>query len=81
MKLSRQLSWSDFVALLPIKNLEAKLFYANQVSDQLIIVRDLRKQIAAKTFERVTIANIQISQSDHDLKYNFKDTYLLDFLI
>lgn len=34
--LSRQLSWSHFLALLPVKNLVAKLFYANQVSDQLV---------------------------------------------
>jgi len=71
--LSRQLSWPHFLALLPIKSLEAKLFYANQVSDQLMRVIDLIKQIAARTFERATIANIQTSPSDHDLQYNFKD--------
>ena len=43
-------------------------------------VRNLRKQIAAKTFERTVIANIQTSPFESDLKYNFKDPYLLDFL-
>lgn len=78
--LSRQLSWSHFLAIIPIKNQEAKLFYANQVSDQLMSVRDLRKQIAAKTFERTAIANIQTTSSPYNLQYSFKDPYLLDFL-
>lgn len=78
--LSRQLSWSHFLAIIPIKNPEAKLFYANQVSDQLMSVRDLRKQIAAKTFERTEIANIQTTSSPYNLQYSFKDPYLLDFL-
>jgi predicted nuclease of restriction endonuclease-like (RecB) superfamily len=78
--LSRQLSWSHFIELLPIKNPEAKLFYAHQVSNQLMSVRDLRKQIAAKTFERAAIASIQTNLSEHNLPYTFKDPYLLDFL-
>ncbi len=78
--LSRQLSWSHFLVIIPIKNPEAQLFYANQVSDQSMSVRDLRKQIAAKTFERTTIANIQTASSPYNLKYSFKDPYLLDFL-
>jgi predicted nuclease of restriction endonuclease-like (RecB) superfamily len=78
--LSRQLSWSHFIELLPIKNPEAKLFYAHQVSNQLMGVRDLRKQIATKTFERAAIANIQTNPSEHNLQYTFKDPYLLDFL-
>lgn len=78
--LSRQLSWSHFLAIIPIKNPEAKLFYANQVGDQLMSVRDLRKQIAAKTFERTAIVNIQTTSSPYNLQYSFKDPYLLDFL-
>ena len=78
--LSRQLSWSHFLAILPIKKTEAKLFYANQVSHHLMSVRDLRKQIATKAFERATIANIQTSPSPYNLQYSFKDPYLLDFL-
>lgn len=78
--LSRQLSWSHFIELLPIKNHEAQLFYANQVNSHLISVRDLRKQIAAKTFERAAIVNIQTVPSEEILQYTFKDPYLLDFL-
>lgn len=78
--LSRQLSWSHFVELLPINNQEAKLFYANQVSSHLMSVRDLRKQIATKTFERTAIANTQTVQIENSLPNTFKDPYLLDFL-
>lgn len=78
--LSRQLSWSHFLVIIPIKDPEAKLFYANQVCSQLMSVRDLRKQIAAKTFERTSIANIQTSSSPYNLQHTFKDPYLLDFL-
>lgn len=78
--LSQKLSWSHFIELLPIKNYDAMIFYANQVSNQLMSVRELRKQIEKKTFERTTIANVQIPASDYNLQYNFKDPYLLDFL-
>ena len=69
--LSRQLSWSHFLAIIPIKNPEAKLFYAHQVSNQLMSVRDLRKQIENKAFERAEIANIQTNSSKHNLQYTF----------
>ncbi|WP_281636720.1 PDDEXK nuclease domain-containing protein [Flavobacterium marginilacus] len=77
---SRKLNWSHFIELLPIKNPEAKLFYADQVSQQLLSVRDLRKLISTKTYERTTIANIQASPSTNQLQNTFKDPYLLDFL-
>ena len=32
--LSRQLSWSHFLALIPLKTIEAKLFYAQVASTQ-----------------------------------------------
>ncbi|KIA95642.1 MULTISPECIES: YhcG family protein [unclassified Flavobacterium] len=78
--LSQQLSWSHFIELLPLKKTEAKLFYAHQVIDQLMSIRDLRKQIAAKTFERTAIANTQTVQIESNLPSTFKDPYLLDFL-
>ncbi|SDZ59294.1 Protein of unknown function [Flavobacterium aquidurense] len=37
--LSQKLSWSHFIELLPIKNHDAMIFYANQVSNQLMSVR------------------------------------------
>lgn len=77
---SQKLSWSHFIELLPIKNHDAMIFYANQVNNQLMSVRELRKQIEKKTFERTEIANLQIPATDKNLQYNFKDPYLLDFL-
>ena len=75
-----QLSWSHFVTLLPIKNQEAKLYYAQASATQTLGVRELRKQISTKTFERSSIANLQ-NTSNHPAMHNtFKDPYFLDFL-
>jgi DUF1016 N-terminal domain len=62
--LSRQLSWSHFRELIPIKNQEAKLYYAQASATQKLGVRELRKQISTKTFERSSIANLQ-NTSNH----------------
>ena len=78
--LSRQLSWSHFLILLPLKNSEAKLFYAKLIVAQTLGVRDLRKQIADKAFERTTIANLQNASNNPAIQNNFKDPYLLNFL-
>ena len=44
--LARQLSWSHFVELLPLKTMEAKLFYAQSASNNLYGKRELRRQIS-----------------------------------
>lgn len=44
--LARQLSWSHFLELLPLKTIEAKLFYAQNASNNLYGKRELRRQIA-----------------------------------
>jgi len=78
--LSRQLSWSHFRELIPLKTPEARLYYAEECASQSLGVRELRKQISTKTFERSSIANLQ-NASNHPAIYNtFKDPYLLDFL-
>jgi predicted nuclease of restriction endonuclease-like (RecB) superfamily len=78
--LARQLSWSHFVTLLPIKTKEAKLFYAQASANEALGIRDLRKQIATKTFERTQIANLQNKSTNTNIYNSFKDPYLLDFL-
>lgn len=78
--LSRQLSWSHFLALIPLKTIEAKLFYAQTASNQALGVRDLRKQIETKSFERTSIANIQATPNNFNTYNLFKDPYFLDFL-
>jgi len=78
--LARQLSWSHFVELLPIKTPEARLYYAQLTASSTLGIRDLRKQISSKAFERSEIANTQLSTSQPELLNVFKDPYLLDFL-
>ena len=58
--LSQQLSWSHILILLPLKNADAKLFYAKSIAAESLGVRELRKKIANKEFERTAIANIQM---------------------
>ena len=58
--LSRQLSWSHFITLIPIKDNNARNFYAKKVMDNSLSVRELRNQIDKKAFERTKNADIQI---------------------
>ena len=78
--LSRHLSWSHFLTLLPLKTEEQRLFYALRATQEQMSVRELRKQIQQKTFERTAIADSQLPETTHHLSGNFKDPYLLDFL-
>ncbi len=78
--LSRQLSWSHFVALLPIKNKEKQLFYINKIAEEKWSVRHTRKQIERKAYERREIAVSQFPTTDTDQPAVFKDPYFLDFL-
>jgi predicted nuclease of restriction endonuclease-like (RecB) superfamily len=78
--LSRQLSWSHFVELLPLKNTEAKLFYAQTSIQQALGIRELRQLIATKAYERTSIANIQLKNNSPIPLNTFKDPYILDFL-
>jgi len=78
--LSRQLSWSHFIELLSLKSDDAKQFYAQLAINEILGVRELRKQIANKAFERTKIANIQVTQNENFPINTFKDPYLLDFL-
>ena len=59
--LSSQLSWSPCIALLSLKTHEAKMFYAQEAANGLLGVRDLRKLISRKAFERKEIADTQIT--------------------
>jgi predicted nuclease of restriction endonuclease-like (RecB) superfamily len=78
--LARQLSWSHFLMLLPLKTQEAKLFYAHKVIDGQLGKRDLRELISRKTFERTAIADTQLAPDSPVPQGTFKDPYLFDFL-
>lgn len=77
--LSRQLSWSHFLAIIPLKNKESREFYGNIAANNNWGVRELRKQIDRKLFERTEHANLQLYNSNTIEKNIFKDPYLLDF--
>ena len=78
--LARQLTWSHFIELLPLKTIEAKLFYAKITTENLYGKRELRRQIALKAFERTNIADAQIIEPTHIPFNTFKDPYILDLL-
>ena len=79
--LVRQLSWSHFLMLIPLKSDEARSFYVRQAVGAGWSKRELQKQIERKTFERAEIADTKLALSDaHHLGGSFKDPYFLDFL-
>lgn len=80
VSLGRQLSWTHFRALLPLKSPEARAFYAQEAVSQGLSVRGLRQLIARKGYERREIANAQIVGETSVPRDVFRDPYLLDFL-
>ncbi len=78
--LSRYLSWSHFLAIIPIKSPEKRQFYAIQATKQSWSVRELRKQIKNKVYERTEIANSQLLPEKNDMRDIFKDPYFLNSL-
>ena len=78
--LSRHLSWSHFLALIPLKTNEAKIYYANESLNASLGVRELRKMISRRAYERREIANTQITDTERLPINTFKDPYLFDVL-
>ena len=61
--LSQQLSWSHYYTILPIKNPNERNYYINRVILDNLSVRDLRREIKNKSFDRLSYAdkeNIEI---------------------
>ncbi|MYM30080.1 DUF1016 family protein [Duganella sp. CY15W] len=80
--LSRQLSWSHFVALTSVKLETARSYYAKQSVAEHWSVRELRRQIGRKGYERSQIASAAAEPSSVAATAEgiFKDPYFLDFL-
>ena len=76
--LSAKLSWSHIIELLPLKTKEAQLYYAEDAVNRNLGVRELRRQISRKAYERREIANANLSESSAVPFNTFKDPYLLD---
>jgi len=78
--LARQLSWSHFIALLPLESDDAFLYYAREAATRQLGKRELRRQIARKAYERREIADSQLTHQSTVPFNAFKDPYLLDTL-
>lgn len=80
VSLTRQLSWTHFMTLLPLKSDEERKFYAKKIAEEKWSTRYTRKQIERKAFERKEIANSQLPATKSEMQHTFKDPYFLDFL-
>jgi predicted nuclease of restriction endonuclease-like (RecB) superfamily len=89
--LSRQLSWSHFIEIIPVKDQLAREFYAEMCRIERWSVRILRKKIDSMMFERTAIAkkpDMVIKMELASLRKGdkltpdlvFRDPYFLDFL-
>jgi predicted nuclease of restriction endonuclease-like (RecB) superfamily len=78
--LARQLSWSHFLILLPIKSQEERLYYAQKIVEENWSKRELRHQVMRKAFQRKELAKTQFPSTNLELSTSFKDPYFLDFL-
>lgn len=78
--LVRQLSWTHFTILIPIKNVEKRLYYTTKSIEERWSKRELNRQIERKAFERKEIAQIQLLDNPEAVQNTFKDPYFLDFL-
>lgn len=88
--LSRQLSWSHFVAIIPLRDEIQREFYSTIASNERWSVRRLRKEIDNMLFERTAIAQKpdelikqELTELRNDKKVSpdlvFKSPYFLEF--
>ncbi|MFZ3384147.1 MAG: PDDEXK nuclease domain-containing protein [Candidatus Methanoperedens sp.] len=89
--LIRQLSWTHFIVLIPIKNELQREFYTQMCCVERWSVRELRKKIDSMLFERTAISKKPDELARLELKklgdggelspdLVFKNPYVLDFL-
>jgi predicted nuclease of restriction endonuclease-like (RecB) superfamily len=79
--LMRQLSWTHFLQLIPIKAEAARYYYADRSVSEGWSVRELRRQIDRKSYERSQISGLEDSSATDAVPAAiFKDPYFLDFL-
>jgi predicted nuclease of restriction endonuclease-like (RecB) superfamily len=89
--LSKELGWSHFIALLPLKKHLQRDFYAEMCRIERWSVRTLRKKIGGMLYERTALskkpdqlAALELQKLREEDKLTpdliFRDPYLLDFL-
>ena len=74
--LSQQLSWSHYYTILPIKNPHERNYYINRVILDNLSVRDLRREIKNKSFDRLSYAdkeNIEIISDTNTTTLSIED--------
>ena len=74
--LSQHLSWSHYYTILPIKNPNERNYYINQVILNNLSVRDLRREIKNKSFDRLSYAdkeNIKIITEENTTPLTIED--------
>ena len=90
--LSRQLAWSHFIVLIPLKDPIKLDFYTEMCRTEQWSVRTLRKKIDGMLYERTALSRkpeLTIAQELKDLRVEnrmmpdlvFRDPYILDFCI
>ena len=79
-QVATHLSWAHIVEILPLKTVEAKLYYMSEASRGLIGRDGLREMISRKAYERREIADTQITATSPIPLGTFKDPYLFDTL-
>jgi len=91
VSLARQLSWTHFIALIPLKEPLQREFYAEMCRVERWSVRTLRQKIASMLYERTALSRKPAELAGLELKalreedrmtpdLIFRDPYLLDFL-
>jgi predicted nuclease of restriction endonuclease-like (RecB) superfamily len=91
VSLIRQLSWTHFLALIPLKDPIQREFYAEMCRIERWSVRTLRKQIDSMLYERTAVSRKPEEVIRHELsalrgqgqltpELVFRDPYVLDFL-
>ena len=73
---SQQLSWSQYREILPIKNENERNYYINLVILNNLSVRELRKEIKNKSFDRLSYADkehIEIISDTSNTSLSIKD--------
>ena len=91
VSLIRQLTWTHFIALIPLKNPLQREFYAEMCRIERWSVRELRSRIDSMLYERTALSKKPERLIEQDLKalreedrlsldLVFRDPYVLDFL-
>jgi predicted nuclease of restriction endonuclease-like (RecB) superfamily len=91
VSLIRQLSWTHFIALIPLKDPLQREFYAEMCRVENWSVRTLRKKIASMLYERTALSKkpkelvkLELRELRDEDRLTpdlvFRDPYLLDFL-